>query len=75
MKDFLRKASLFADLSDDDLERLEQLVEVVQLPAGVTLFAEGSIGDQVYIIHFDPRRDAAGNPAGGRSDRGNVAAG
>ena len=50
MNDFLQKISLFADLSPGDLDRLSQLVEVVQLPAGAQLFAEGSASDRAYII-------------------------
>jgi signal transduction histidine kinase/CRP-like cAMP-binding protein len=50
MNDFLQKISLFADLSPSDLDRLSQLVEVVQLPAGAQLFAEGSASDRAYII-------------------------
>ncbi|MFN8458234.1 MAG: ATP-binding protein [Anaerolineae bacterium] len=50
MHEFLRKIPLLADLSQPDLEQLAQLVEVVQLPAGVTLFTEGSPGDRAYII-------------------------
>jgi predicted CoA-binding protein/signal transduction histidine kinase len=50
MYDFLRQVPFFADLPDDDLERLCQMVEVVRLPAGQELFAEGSPGDRAYII-------------------------
>ena len=50
MNEFLQKISLFADLSPGDLDRLSQLVEVVQLPAGAQLFAEGSASDRAYII-------------------------
>jgi CRP-like cAMP-binding protein len=48
--DFLKKVALLADLSSGDLERLIQMSEVVHLPAGAELFAEGSLGDRVYII-------------------------
>jgi CRP-like cAMP-binding protein len=48
--DFLKKVALLADLSSDDLEHLMQMSEVVNLPAGAELFAEGSLGDRVYII-------------------------
>ena len=47
---FLRKIPLFADLPDDDLERLCQMADEVQLEAGQSLFAEGDNGDRAYII-------------------------
>ncbi len=50
MHEFLRKVSLLADLSESDLDHLSRMVEVVQLPAGVQLFAEGSPSDRAYII-------------------------
>ena len=50
MYDFLRKVPLFADLPEDDLNRLCEMVERVQLPAGQELFAEGSVGDRAYVI-------------------------
>ncbi len=50
MYDFLKNIPLFADLPDEDLERLGQMVIRVDLPAGEELFAEGSYGDRAYII-------------------------
>ena len=50
MNDFLRKVPLFAELPDEDLDRICEMVEVVRLPAGQELFAEGSRGDSAYII-------------------------
>ncbi len=50
MYDFFRKIPLFQDLPREDLERLCELVEEVQLPAGSELFSEGSKGDRAYII-------------------------
>jgi signal transduction histidine kinase/predicted CoA-binding protein len=47
---FLRKVSLFSDLPEEDLIRLCEMIEVVQLNAGEELFSEGSPGDKVYII-------------------------
>lgn len=49
--DFLRKVSLFADLPEDDLIRLCQLIQIVHLRENEELFKEGSQGDKVYIIH------------------------
>ncbi len=48
--DFLRKLELFAELPEEDLIRLCQIVEEVHLPAGEELFAEGSPGDMAYVI-------------------------
>jgi predicted CoA-binding protein/signal transduction histidine kinase len=48
--EFLRKVSLFADFPEDDLNRLCEMMEVVNLAQGEELFAEGSHGDKVYII-------------------------
>jgi len=50
MYDFLKKVTLFADLSTSDLEKLCQMVQEVSLRAGEQLFAEGSAGDKAYII-------------------------
>jgi signal transduction histidine kinase len=48
--DFLRKVELFAELPEEDLMRLCEVVEEVHLPAGEELFAEGSPGDMAYVI-------------------------
>jgi len=50
MFDFLKKVPLFADLPDDDLERLCALVTEEQLSAEEALFTEGDIGDKAYVI-------------------------
>ncbi len=50
MYEFLRKVPLFADLPEEDLERLCEMIEEVRLPASEELFAEGSIGDRAYVI-------------------------
>ena len=47
---FLKKIPLLADLSASDLSQLIDTSEVVELSAGVELFAEGSLGDRAYII-------------------------
>ena len=43
--EFLKKVELFAGLSDEDLDRLCNVVEEVCLSAGEELFAEGDPGD------------------------------
>ena len=50
MFEFLKKVSLFADLPQDDLERLCAIAEEVNLAAGEELCAEGSPGDRAYVI-------------------------
>ncbi len=50
MFDFLKKVPLFADLPDEDLDRLCAMVVEEHLPAGETLFTEGEIGDKAYVI-------------------------
>ncbi len=50
MYDFLKKIPLFAALPDSDLERICEIVEEIDLPAGQLLFAEGSDGDRAFVI-------------------------
>ena len=50
MFDFLKKVPLFADLSKEDLLRLCQDVDELHLSKGDKLVAEGSTGDQAYVI-------------------------
>lgn len=50
MYDFLRKVPLFSNLPDHDLEVICQMVEERAVPAGKMLFAEGSVGDEAYVI-------------------------
>jgi len=46
----LRESPLFSDLEDAELENLAALARRVSVPAGALLFAEGSPGDQFYVI-------------------------
>jgi predicted CoA-binding protein/signal transduction histidine kinase len=50
MYDFIRKVPIFSDLPEDDLARLCELMEEVELKDGEELFSEGSRGDRAYII-------------------------
>ncbi len=50
MYEYLRKVPLFANLSEQDLQRLCTMVEEVHLQPGEVLFEEGSRGDKAYII-------------------------
>lgn len=47
---FLKKIPLFSELPEEDLKSLCEMVNVVQLKAGETLFLEGSPGDYAYVI-------------------------
>ena len=46
----LRQVPLFAQLSDEDLERICRGVEDRHLEPGETLFAEGDHGDMAYVV-------------------------
>jgi len=50
MFDFLKKVPLFADLPDEDLNRLCEAVMEETLPAGEFLFKEGEIGHKAFVI-------------------------
>ena len=47
---FLRKVSLFADLSPADLERVAQLVEERGYADGEVITAEGEVGEELHIV-------------------------
>jgi signal transduction histidine kinase len=49
-RDFLRAFPLFADLSDEDLDRVGDMVDELHLDAGEVLFEEGDIADRAYIL-------------------------
>src|SRR5215210_4991423 len=50
MLDGLRKIPLFADLSEEDLERLYQMAETVSFPAGQLVLREGDQGDSLFVV-------------------------
>ena len=50
MFNFLKKVPLFANLPDDDLNRLCNVVVEEYLPANKILFTEGDMGDKAYVI-------------------------
>jgi signal transduction histidine kinase len=50
MDRFLSTVELFAGLPEDDLKRLGEMVEEVQLPSGEDLFIEGEQGNHAYVI-------------------------
>ena len=47
---FLRKVSLFANLSDEDLEYLNSKITKRSLAEGEYLFHEGDVGDEAFIV-------------------------
>jgi len=50
MFDFLKKVPLFANLPDDDLDRLCAVIREENIPADEILFTEGTPGDKAYVI-------------------------
>ena len=50
MLDELRKIPLFADLSEEDLERLYKMAETVSIPAGELVLREGDQGDSLFVV-------------------------
>ncbi len=50
MFNFLKKVPLFADLPDDDLDRLCALATEEKISADEVLFTEGEIGEKTYVI-------------------------
>lgn len=47
---FLKNVPLFANMSDEDLSQLCEMMNVVELEDGEQLFAEGDHGDKAYVI-------------------------
>ncbi len=62
MFDELRKISLFADLSEGDLERLYQMAETVSIPAGDLVLREGDQGDSLFVVLDGEGYQASGQP-------------
>ena len=46
----LRSVSLFSDLRQRDLEKVAQLADEVDLPAGHVLMREGDTGSQMFVM-------------------------
>ena len=49
-KEYLRHVALFADLNEEDLERLCQGSELIDLEPDGVLFSQGDVGDRAYVI-------------------------
>jgi len=50
LKDFLRNVSLFKDLEDDQVQRLEELVQEEAVAAKQVIFREGDLVDAFYLV-------------------------
>jgi predicted CoA-binding protein/signal transduction histidine kinase len=50
MYEFLKKVPLFSELPKADLERLCEIADEIDLPAGEFLFHEGSHGNRAFVI-------------------------
>lgn len=50
MLDELRQVPLFADLSEEDLERLYRMADTVSIPAGELVLQEGDPGDSLFVV-------------------------
>lgn len=50
IQELLNRVPLFHNLSEEDFRRICGMIEEIDLPAGETLFDEGSPGDRAYII-------------------------
>ena len=44
------QAGIFKDLDSDEIEAMEEICDVVELPVGEYVFREGDEGDRLYII-------------------------
>jgi signal transduction histidine kinase len=62
-REFLQRLPLFECLGEDDLDRLAEQTETVELSAGMTLMAEGSPSDALYVV-VDGVLEAAQRSAG-----------
>jgi signal transduction histidine kinase len=47
---FLKKIPIFQEMSDEDLDKLSEVVEIVSIREGENLFHEGDEGNQCYIV-------------------------
>ena len=48
--DLLRSIPLFSELGRHELERVEQLADEVDLPAGHVLMRQGDVGTEMYVL-------------------------
>lgn len=50
MKDLIKQARIFADLDDDELDRVVEICKLQEFQSGHTIFKEGEKGNRLYII-------------------------
>jgi CRP-like cAMP-binding protein/Fe-S-cluster-containing hydrogenase component 2 len=67
LKNHLRNVSVLEGLSDEDLEKLRQEVELVQVKAGDVIFREGDDADAMYIVRLGHIRVSRREPGGERT--------
>jgi hypothetical protein len=65
----IRQVPIFAELDADDLEELAAVVEERRIEPGKTLFAEGDVGDAVYLIIKGQVTVFTGGPGTDRPER------
>ncbi len=46
----LRRFDLFAELAAEDLLRIAEVIDPVELHAGETIFSKGDVGDELYLV-------------------------
>jgi len=49
-KEFLRRLPLFAELAEDDLDRLYKMAKPIAIKRGEVLIEEGAIGESLYVL-------------------------
>ena len=49
-KEFLRRLPLFAELAEDDLDRLYKMAVLTTVECGEVLIEEGALGESLYVI-------------------------
>jgi CRP-like cAMP-binding protein len=50
LKEELKKSILFKDLTDDEIDKLLPLCEVVDFPSGTDVYSEGDFAEKFYIV-------------------------
>jgi CRP-like cAMP-binding protein len=50
VKDLIKQARIFADLEDDELDRVVEICKPQEFKFGQTIFKEGEKGNRLYII-------------------------
>jgi len=61
----IKKAAIFADLTDGELERIGEICNEQQFKAGQTIFSEGEPGNRLFIISDGEVRISRNVPGSG----------